>query len=467
MHQLIRLLFIGLITFCSSFQAQSQNIVFINQGENAVINDTSIVRYNSKINQVVFKPIRRNPSNTQFFRHPIEFYSVNIDSCLLDWVYFQHLIISDATFQQKLYLSQAHSDTLFLDNSNLRYGLAIVEGEFQHFFFRNNRSALSEFSHIKLNDGNFSYTRFEQAWFNHCSFNNTSFDHVAFLNQSSFNSCTFNNVTFRNVQFKNIDLSNSSFSETIVFDSCRFSETLKLSVLPDQKTLFSFDKARLPDTLDLSSNTTIQTPIDLTNADFKDNNRKCLIFLYNTDVDKINIDYIHFKLLLTNPQTGEKLSSDQAKRIYEKLLKSFKDKGQDENYDLLNQEYESYKVSLLPFLDRMWFYYAGKPTFVILWMLIWLLTFSIINIWVYRKLNDEVYTLSHFSEDSRRFNNTTSKKILNSIFYSFIYTGIVFFAFNINKEKVRYRKRLLLLWFFFIYAAGIVSIFLVAQLAFR
>lgn len=72
-------------------------------------------------------------------------------------------------------------------------------------------------------------------------------------------------------------------------------------------TEFEFYNTRFPDTLDFSNNSKIYNKIDFTTADFTDSSRydykvhdvkPVSIYLYKTDISKLHLDYIHFKLLL-------------------------------------------------------------------------------------------------------------------------------------------------------------------------
>lgn len=225
---------------------------------------------------------------------------------------------------------------------------------------------------------------------------------------------------------------------------------------------YVFDNAVLPDTLDFSHNPRIKFDIDLTAANTISNYKKTrYIFLYKTDISKFHIGYQLTKLLFVDPITHYVLSPDEKSFIYEELLKNFKDRGQFHDFEMLNFDYQRFLWSLKP-----WYYrwpgfiielldgYGYDNARIFTWIIGLLLLFTIINYFLLDKLN-ESYTLENMLlvYKPRKF-----KGHMINLWYSLIYTSIVFFHPVIKLERLKYHNIAITLYLIFIYTVGLILV---------
>lgn len=127
-----------------------------------------------------------------------------------------------------------------------------------------------------------------------------------FLNIADFNMSDFSDsISFVGARFDSTAIfSNCIFRGFTNFTRTNFSRVLFLNFLNlKEKATFSFYQSELPDLLDLSRNSLIPNKIDFTTCNFDQNkqyeysNRKWhYINLYASDISKIKIDYVHFRL---------------------------------------------------------------------------------------------------------------------------------------------------------------------------
>lgn len=349
-----------------------------------------------------------------------------------------------------------------------------------------------------IKDVNFSDAAFKgEVGFRNTVFSgNTTFSGVTFSSGigDPFDKQSGERVTFSSASFlKTADFSNATFSNYVFFQDTKFSNVAAFNNMHvKDSTLFSFNGAILPDTLCFENIQFIKNDIDLTAADFRDSvvpyfqkgevlnkwpltlrfkdsviahskfkrNRKCNIFLFNVDISKFHIDYIHFKLLFTDPSPSGHyiIPTDEREGIYESLLKNFKDRGQNESYKLLDIEYREFKWSIAPiyirwwgFLDKWWWNYGYNKEWVFLWAIGFLFLFSIITFTKINYLNKEVYVIENIPFIS---SVSTGRRI----WYSIIYTCSLFFRLTLKLDKIKYTHILWTIYIFIVYLSGIICI---------
>lgn len=266
----------------------------------------------------------------------------------------------------------------------------------------------------------------------------------------------FDDVTFaRNTHFTYV-----SFSHYAKFTNLRATDSISIQ----------FDDATLPDTIDFSQNPALLCKIDLTTANFNAQGRSDTasgayirphyIFLFNSDISKFKLDYFHFRLLVPDstitPSLGaqhQRISIDQKEAMYEALLNNFKQNGQDESYQLLDIEYQTFKwhhswAPWVPFLLRLWWNFGYDKEFVFLWIIGGLLVFTLICSCYLRTMNAHVYE----AISPVKIKDLT--KLSKRIWYSFYYTANVFFRLTLDRSCMRFERLGLTIYFFLIYALG-------------
>ena len=286
-------------------------------------------------------------------------------------------------------------------------------------------------------------------------------------------------VSFAGVKFFNgPDFSNSIFSDRVSFWKCfvnffhmnfsfvNFSHfaCFREMILYGDNADMVFDNAILPDTIDFSYNPRIRFDVNLTTANTSRHigSRIHYIFLFNSDVSKFHIDYENFRLLFIDPITKDTLSNDQRGFLYEALLKNFKDRGQSNDYKMLDIEYHRFQWSTKPLYIR-WFGnvieflddYGYENERIIPWIIKLLLTFTIINFLFLNKLVKDIYTLDDIEVI---FKPKSFNEYLLNLWYSLVYTSIIFFFPAIKLEKLKYANVLGTIYIVFVYLIGLILV---------
>ena len=286
-----------------------------------------------------------------------------------------------------------------------------------------------------------------------------------FHKEAIFKADTFENKTFFWFIYfdSTVDFSKTKFYNTVSFDS----------IFTKPTTTFLFKNAILPDTICFVDILNISNEIDLTAANFNDSsrielstknykeNRRHIVYFANSDLSKFHIDYTHFKLLLTDPFKQKKHTSDEAKVIYEGLLKNFKDHGQYDSYELLDIEYHDYLNGTWKFL-RWWNCYGYHKEWVFYWIAIFLIFFTLFTFNGIDRLTRTVYSIENIPDLAPI---VTYKKSVNKyrlyrrrLWYSFTYTATIFFLLSLKVEKIKFKNKRGVLYLMLIYLAGILCL---------
>ncbi len=148
--------------------------------------------------------------------------------------------------------------------------------------------------------------------------------------------------------------------------------------------------------------------------------------------------------------------------IYEKFLQKYKEAGAIVSIENLDIEYKSFVdknngyIGYFKYIvSSMWWNYGYSKEYIFLWTFSFFILFSIINHTIgFNYFNNNIYRHSNFSR-----NIAFSK--LGKIWYSALYTSIVFFGLKFDVEKVHHdanrnwKNRLSLFWLFFNYIIGL------------
>jgi hypothetical protein len=277
---------------------------------------------------------------------------------------------------------------------------------------------------------------------------NADFKYDTFYHNSNFYRTTFSkNVNFyHSTVYKDI-----YFTEAVFLHKATFSE---LYLKPSSRLLFY--RTILPDTVDFSYIFEISKPIDLTNAKFTSSDT-IHIFLYKSDISKIYLDYIHFRLLFVNPMNHIVISSDERKSIYELVLKNFKDKGQKDSYEALDKEYQAYKWSVRPWytkwfgiFDKWWWNYGYEKWWVFIWTFGFILVFVPITLCQLDNLKT-IYDI--------KIKDLSTK---NRLYQSILFTICIFFPLTLKSEQIKSSGKGLL-YIVFVYLMGLICVAYIAN----
>jgi hypothetical protein len=334
----------------------------------------------------------------------------------------------------------------------------------------------------------------------------TKFDATHFYSTADFSNDKFNSkATFRGAQFdSNAEFLNAQFNSAADFKDVKF--TLKALFTKVQFTNFIsfyncsfgseviFRMTILPDSMDFRYVKTEDKTgvIDFTSARLdslkQPKAKKSRIALVGTDINKIKINYELFELYFPSPDTLD----EQKIAVYEKLLQNFKTDGFMESYENLDIEYQEFKKlhkrdHFLNWFHKLWWNYGYNKEYVIMWSLIIFAIFSLINLFLFKKLQSDVYSINFnfFNESdlneikeeihdllpfwTKRLTQIKTYgyilKYISSVFKIYllnpiIYTGILFFGIKVSFEN--FKK--LSMWTLFVLLIFITGLFCLAYI---
>lgn len=81
--------------------------------------------------------------------------------------------------------------------------------------------------------------------------------------------------------------------------------------------------------------------------------------------------------------------------------------------------------------------------------------FTLANFFIYLFLNNEVYAVKGVVTED---NQLKWKNFLTRLYYSLVYTSILFFSLSVKLENLKYRRWYEVLYVFLIYLLGIVCL---------
>ena len=304
-----------------------------------------------------------------------------------------------------------------------------------------------------------------------------SFDQAAFAKQAGFVKSNFSHgAHFDYVKF--LDQVNFIYA---VFNG-RSSLSLMHLTLGDSSH-FRFDDTVLPDTIFFSDNSLIKNEIDFSHANFTAESRydyklnqpkPILIYLYDTDIAKLRLDYTHFKLLLPDSTidaegTRKSISpDDNASSVYEALLNNFKTNGQTESYKLLDVEYQQFKwehswTRWIPCIPKYWWNFGYDKEYIFGWTFLLLLVFTCFSFIYIHSLNTKVYAMEKIPTNPVWEKKLSFKDFRNRLWYSFMYTSTVFFMLSLKIENVQFKEKQGTFYLVTVYSVGLICIAYVAN----
>jgi hypothetical protein len=324
----------------------------------------------------------------------------------------------------------------------------------------------SDFSNVKFEkDASFQFSKFKEGvTFSDATFQSKAeFSYSYFLKNSHFLKDTFRKrAEFMAASFKgSVDFSQSIFFKKADFSFVKFDSTT------------SFSWATFLDTIDF-----IGTEINCKRIDFTQCHTDTIegiheptlrfINLLRTDVSKIKLDYLHFRLFFLLNTTYEEKAN-----VYNGLLKNFRDDGFTDSYEIMDKEFKlltyNHKIensnilgkiyfSCLKNIDRYWWDYGYSKGMVFKWIIIFILIFTLITYFVYPRLR-EVYLINNIPCEGQLEILYKNHSFLKKSYSAFLYTIILFFSLNVKLEKVKWwQPKRYVGYIFLVYLIGLVCL---------
>jgi len=244
----------------------------------------------------------------------------------------------------------------------------------------------------------------------------------------------------------------------------------------------SFVAATLPKFLDFSYITKIYNEIDLTEASNNEDYEGCYINLVGSAIDKFRFRYKRFKLWF--PQE-DSIGFELKASVYEELLQKQKDEGFTQSYEILDKEYREFQYTdpngsyggiwghSLNWVNKNWWGYGYNKELIVRNVLLIFLFLSLANAFTLKHLTKSVYVNENIYQllESHKNKNPWYRLVV-SIKCSLFYTGLIFFGFRFDLEKLKYTenldgwKLLSLIYFFIIYIGGYYFLYVLTKVLF-
>jgi hypothetical protein len=371
----------------------------------------------------------------------------------------------------------------FIDTARFGSAQFSKEADFEYVQF----SKEANFESAKFSDTTFfGQAEFSKdAYFYFAEFSKyAGFGKSHFAGTADFSSAKFlHDADFIAAQFsKGVDFGSAQFSKDVDFGKAIFNakSILNLSNLSlKDSTNFNFNNTVFPDTILFAGNLNIRSDIFFTNSNFtassrydnkKDTYRPILIYLYNTNIAKLHLDYVRFKLLIPDStfllgeyeEKRKVISYAEKSSIYEALLNNFKTNGQTEGYKLLDIEYQEFKwqhntwTRHFARLPKYWWNFGYDKEYIFGWTIVFLFLFTCITYFFIYSLNTAVYPLNKIPVNESWNKKLTFKDFHSRVWCSFIYTSTIFFLFSLKVEKIDFKNKAGTFYLIAVYTIGIV-----------
>lgn len=401
-----------------------------------------------------------------------------------DTVFSNRMDFTSATFNRPISFNSYFKETIFFDNATFLGNFNTIGREMQGdaIFTKCTFKGNTKFGNF-LGIADFSSAHFQYQ----ADFYNSQFNDTAVFKETKFDF----GVDFSNAEFSSsVDFSGASFNDKIDFGESRIVGKANFQQLNiSDSTRFIFDNTVLADTLLFSYNERIPTTIDLTSANFTDSSRydklsdvyirPHFISLYKSNISKIRLDYVHFRLMVDSVETRDlittgsqgkkiRIPKDEVEGIYEALLDNFKKNGQMESFKLLDIEYSEYKmknsgVSNLSIFPKYWWNFGYNKEWVFKWTALLIIIFTTITFFILEYLN-KVYKIQDIDiipAKSIAFRNF--RLFFKRVWLAFFFSSAIFFTFTLRVEAINYKKIKGTLFLIFMYSIGLVCIAYIAN----
>lgn len=322
------------------------------------------------------------------------------------------------------------------------------------------------------------------AAYQNATFNNIAdFNNAKFHDDANFDTCAFKGALnassahfFKEALFKRVNFlgpvnfNNAIFDSSLTFSGSRFSK--KVSFYSTMIKDCFFRNTYMPDTIDFSQIRRIGQVIDFSfvkTDTLKDG--ECVIFLEGTDISKIKLNYLQFRLAFKTNDPAVR------KGLYEQLINVQKQYGFNDGLEKLDKEYRDYKNKqegnyALNIIQKTWWGYGYDTYKVFECSLLIYMLFTIVNFFFLSKMMNEVYEVSKLKAQYRMiiYSNTPSNisqrvnRNLHIFIISMIYTSVIFFGIKFDPDKLHFKNYLGLAYFFLVYTSGIVCLAYMAHI---
>jgi len=298
-----------------------------------------------------------------------------------------------------------------------------------------------------------------ETYFDRCKFNNGFYfanDHDTTEKKITFKNCKSETLIQFKIVYAPDIISNSAFAADLIFENDTIAGKIDMSnaSFKDGSKLI-YKGTTLPDTFDLS-NMSLTGDIDLREAYPNILGKKCEINLVNTDIKKIKMQYTNFHLYFPREIYNGIRYKDLVSSTYESLLKNFKENGYEESYNKLDVEYKDWqaKSNFWMWISGWWWNYGYEKWRVLIWTLMALLIFSLINATIYEKLYG-TYSIEQLNKTTYEYSKYSFIRGLENYWLSIMYTGFIFFRLSIDFDKIKIKSWGILFLIFFEYAIGL------------
>ena len=246
-------------------------------------------------------------------------------------------------------------------------------------------------------------------------------DKIISLNTSYLgNANFFNNNFYHDVNFSYSFFQdkayyiNDKFYSDLFFDGVVFSSELSFHNSTFYKNA-SFNKALFPQKVDFSGIIIKNKNIDLNTAKPNVPGNKIYLNLLNTDVNKIDFNYINYRLFFP-----KETSHQEKVFLYTLLLNKFDKKGMTTSYETLFREYREYILLhdnhyILNFIDKNWWDYGLHKNIIYFWFLWLFIIITLTNCFFYEALITKYFNIT-FLTMHKKEEICTINPIINFIY---------------------------------------------------
>jgi hypothetical protein len=260
-----------------------------------------------------------------------------------------------------------------------------------------------------------------------------------------------NCVNFADCSFaRDVKFFKTTFKGDLNFLECHLGGTLFFGGTSFEGSIL-FLNTPLPDSL-VFNYVKISNEIDLTNAYLDEDQEYCSLFLIGVDISKIKLQYREFKLFFPKGESDDIISG-----TYENLLANFKKNGFTDSYTLLDIEYHDWqqKTNRLLWLSDWWWTYGYEKSKILFHSIQLILIFTLINLICYKQLQ-AVYPIRRLSWSEVPWHSNLVVRTVRRFVAAFLYTGIIFFRFNIDLKNMMFFPSRYSILIIFEYVIGLI-----------
>jgi hypothetical protein len=358
---------------------QSRPIEVIHDFPTKQVVDKKIVTYHDQTNQP------RVISNTTLMQ------PVKITNSVLRKLYMRNSILQDITYLNENTLNGKF--TIYL--SEFVKPIDIKHTTIHDYF--------SIYNSLFDDRFNLSFSRINgSAWISSNQFRgNSLFLNTTFLQDSHIlNSIFEKELNFSYATFNGgMEFDHNTFNDHVILDGAYINQSLSFHNSIFYKEL-SLNNTLLPKYVDLSGLTIKGKPINLYNAKPNVPREKIYINILNTDLSKIEFNYINYRLFFP-----KETSHQQKLHVYLLLLNKYDKSGMTRSYEALFREFREYQLLqknqyIMNYIDKYWWDYGLHKEVIYFWFLALFILLTLINCFFYDKLVSKYFNI-HFLKKTK------------------------------------------------------------------